>query len=111
MEKVKAAEQNIEVYENEIDEYLHQFQIDQDIDDLRAIPQTVWNACLMYIQRHVFTDRSLLKQKNNIYTENTVIATNCNSYDYKLLNDICDYYIYIYVLYMIKNVVYMGTVN
>lgn len=99
MEKIKAAEQNIEVYENEIDEYLHQFQIDQDIDDLRAIPQTVWNACLMYIQRHVFTDRSLLKQKNNIYTENTVIATNCNSYDYELLNDICDYYIYICALY------------
>lgn len=99
MEKVKAAEQNIEVYENEIDEYLHQFQIDQDIDDLRAIPQTVWNACLMYIQRHVFTDRDLLKQKNNIYTDNTLMATNCNSYDYELLNDICDYYIYMCALY------------
>lgn len=89
----------IEVFENDIDLYLHQFQDEQNIDDLRTIPQTVWNACLMYIQRHVFPNREALKQKNNIYTENTIAPTNCNSYNYELINSICDYYIYITALY------------
>lgn len=99
MQRVEAAENTIEVFENDIDLYLHQFQDEQGIEDLRTVPQTVWNACLMYIQRHVFTDRNNLKQKNNIYTANTITPTNCNSYDYNLLNNICDYYIYITALY------------
>ena len=99
MERVEHTESTIEVFENDIDLYLHQFQDEQDIEDLKAVPQTIWNACLMYIQRHVFTNRDMLKQKNNIYTDNTITPTNCNSYDYNLLNDICDYYIYITALY------------
>lgn len=99
MERVEHTESTIEVFENDIDVYLHQFQKEQGIEDLRTVPQTVWNACLMYIQRHVFTDRNNLKQKNNIYTANTIAPTNCNSYNYELLNDICDYYIYITALY------------
>lgn len=99
LEKVEAVVPTIEVYENDIDFYLHQFQEEQEIDDMKTIPQTIWNACLMYIQRHLFTDRSMLKQKNNIYTDNTLMATNCNSYNYDLLNDICDFYIFICALY------------
>lgn len=99
MERVEQAESTIEVFENDIDLYLHQFQDEQDIEDLKAVPQTIWNACLMYIQRHVFTNRDMLKQKNNIYTDNTLMATNCNSYNYDLLDSICDYYIYITALY------------
>ena len=99
MEKVEHTENTVEVFENDIDLYLHQFQDEQEIEDLRTVPQTIWNACLMYIQRHVFSDRGNLKQKNNIYTDNTLMATNCNSYNYDLLNDICDYYIYITALY------------
>lgn len=99
MQRVEQEQQTIEVFENDIDLYLHQFQDEQEIEDLRTVPQTIWNACLMYIQRHVFTNRDMLKQKNNIYTDNTLMATNCNSYDYDLLNNICDYYIYITALY------------
>lgn len=99
MEKVTETESTIEVFENDIELYLHQFQEEQNIDDLRTVPQTVWNACLMYIQRHAFTNRDNLKQKKNIYTNNTITPTNCNSYDYELLNSICDYYIYICGLY------------
>lgn len=91
--------EQIEIYENGIEENLKQFCIDNDIENLKAEPQTVWNACLMYIQRQVFTNRDMLKQKKNIYTANTITATNCNSYDYELLNSICDYYIYICGLY------------
>ena len=65
VERVEHTESTIEIFENDIDLYLHQFQDEQGIEDLRTVPQTVWNACLMYIQRHVFTDRSNLKQKNN----------------------------------------------
>lgn len=99
MQTINEQEINIDVFENDIDLYLHQFQEEQEIEDLRTVPQTIWNACLMYIQRHVFTNRGLLKQKNNIYTNNTITPTNCNSYDYDLLNNICDYYIYITALY------------
>lgn len=99
MEHVEDCSNSIEVFENDIDLYLHQFQDEQGFEDLRTVPQTVWNACLMYIQRHVFTNRNDLKQKKNIYTENTITETNCNSYDYELLNNICDYYIYITALY------------
>lgn len=99
MERVEHTESTIEVFENDIDLYLHQFQAEQGIEDLKAVPQTIWNACLMYIQRHVFTNRDMLKQRNNIYTDNTLMATNCNSYNYDLLDSICDYYIYITALY------------
>ena len=95
MERVEHTESTIEVFENDIDLYLNQFQEEQGIDDLRSIPQTVWTGALMYIQRHVFKDRNMLKQHNNIYTENTITPTNCNSYNYELLNDIADYYIYL----------------
>lgn len=99
MEKVEHTENTVEVFENDIDLYLHQFQDEQNIEDLRTVPQTIWNACLMYIQRHVFNNKDLLKEHNNIYTDNTLMSTNCNSYNYNLLNDICDYYIYITALY------------
>ena len=88
-----------EVYDNDIDMYLKEFQQEQGIEDLRTASQNLWNAAMMYIQRHLFTDRNMLKQHNNIYTDNTLIPTNCNSYDYELLNNICDYYIYICSLY------------
>ena len=90
---------NMDIYENDIDFYLKDFCEKQNIQDLRAMSQSVWNACLMYIQRNVFPDRNILKQKENIYTENNITPSNCNSYNYDLLNNICDYYIYITYLY------------
>ena len=90
---------NIDIYENDIDFYLKDFCEKQNIQDLRAMSQSVWNACLMYIQRNVFPDRNILKQKENIYTENNIAPSNCNAYNYELLNNICDYYIYITYLY------------
>lgn len=99
MERVTAAEGTIDVFENDIEYYLHEFIEKEGIENLKSEPQTVWNACLMYIQRNVFRDREQLKQKNNIYTANTITPTTCNAYDYILLNQIADYYIYITALY------------
>lgn len=99
MEKVIDEPITIEYYENEIDAFLDIFKEQQGIEDLRTCSQSVWNAALMFVQRHVFNNKSMLKEQNNIYTDNTLMNTNCNSYNYDLLNDIVDYYIYITALY------------
>ena len=107
MEKVQDQEQTIEVFENDIDLYLHQFQDEQGIEDLRTVPQSVWNSCLTYIQRHVFSNRDLLKQSNNIYNSNSIMDSNYNMYNYDLLYDILEYYVYICNMYN-KEVSIMG---
>ena len=93
MERVTDTANTIDVYENDIDIYLHEFIELQSIEDMRKESQSVWNACLMYIQRHVFTDRDNLRLKTNIQNANSNILSNYNSYDYELINNILDYYI------------------
>ena len=107
MERVEQTESTIEVFENDIDLYLHQFQDEQGIEDLRTVPQSVWNACLMYIQRHVFNNKDLLKQRNNIYNNNSIMDSNYNMYNYDLLYNILEYYIYMCNLYC-KEISNMG---
>ena len=89
----------IVVHENDIELYLEQFQIDHNIPDLRAASQSVWNACLMYICRHVFKGTDKLKSKVIIGDGETMPKTNFNSYDYELVNQVCDYYIALCMLY------------
>lgn len=99
MQKVIDAGETIELYENDIDLYLHQFQEEQGIDDLRTVPQSVWNAALMYIQRQVFNDKSKLKQGSNIHNSNCIMDSNYNMYDYDIIYNILEYYIYVCNLY------------
>ena len=110
MEKVQEQEQTQEVFENDIALYLKMFCEEQKIEDLRTTSQSVWNAALMYIKRHVFSDSSILKLStplsgyvNNNYTADNNIYklnnSNCNAYDIDKLNGICDYYIYICMMY------------
>lgn len=100
MERVQEENQTVEVFENDIEYYLHEFIEKENIENLKSEPQTVWNACLMYIQRNAFRNREQLKQKNNIYDSGDMLMqTNCNSYNYDLLDSIVDYYIYITALY------------
>ena len=95
MERVTDTKNTIDVYENDIDIYLHEFIEIQGIDDMRKESQSVWNACLMYIQRHVFTDRDNLRLKKNIENTNCIMNSTFNCYDYDLVSSILDYYIYI----------------
>lgn len=100
MERVEHTESTIEVFEDDIDLYLHQFQDEQNIDDLRTVPQSVWNGALMYVNRHVFKPNPQALKSNNkyntdIYNNNTNITTNYNMYDYELVNKVLDYYIYL----------------
>lgn len=95
MQKVEDAGETIELYENDIDLYLHQFQDEQEIEDLRTVPQSVWNAALIYIQRHAFSNRDLLKQSNNIYNTNSIMDSTYNMYNYDIIYNILEYYVYL----------------
>ena len=100
MERVEHTESTIEVFENDIDLFLKQFCVDQGIEDLRAVPQSVWNGALMYVNRHVFKPNPQALESNNkyntdIYNNTTNITTNYNMYDYELVNKVLDYYIYL----------------
>lgn len=99
MEKVQEQEQTIEVFENDIQMYLTMFCEENGIEDMKKESQAVWNACLMYIQRHVFGNRDLLKQSNNIYNSNSIMDSNYNMYNYDVLYNILEYYIYICNMY------------
>ena len=110
MEKMQEQEQAQDVFENDIQMYLTMFCEEQGIEDLKKESQSVWNAALMYIKRHVFSDSSILKLStplegyvNNNYTADNNIyklnSSNCNAYDIDKLNGICDYYIYICMMY------------
>ena len=93
MEKVHEQEQTIEVFENDIQMYLAMFCEENGIDDMKKESQSVWNGALRYIRRHVFNNKDLLKEPNNIYNTNNSIASNYNMYNYELVNNICDIYI------------------
>lgn len=101
MEVVTDANENIvEVFENDIDTYLNLFCDEQNIEDLRQVPQSVWNGALRYVYKHVFkNNRELLKQSNNTVVDNNIIPSNYNAYNYDTVNDIVDYYIYLCQVY------------
>lgn len=90
---------NVDIYENDIDLYLHDFIEVNNIPDLRTASQSVWNACLIYICRYVFKGTDKLKSKQMSQNGEFTGLTNYNSYDYELINRLCDYYIYLCTLY------------
>lgn len=83
----------LDVYENDFDMYLHLFCEENNIDDLKKESQSIWNACLYYIYSHVFKGTNQLKS-TKLY-DNPLLKTNNNAYNYDLLLDIVDIYIYI----------------
>lgn len=99
MEKVENTETS-KVYENDMELYLSQFCRDQKIEDIRQESQSVWNAALMYIKRHAFNDPDCLKSKEMHNIDGFLGGySNYNAYNYKLINHICDYYIYMCMMY------------
>lgn len=104
----EGAESEIEVYENDIDMYLKLFCKENGINNIKEESQSVWNAALMYIKRHVFNNSSVLKMStplinynNNNYNNqySNLNKSNCNRYNIDLVNSVCNYYIYICNLY------------
>lgn len=99
MEKVENTETS-QVYENDMELYLSQFCRDQKIEDIRQESQSVWNAALMYIKRHAFNEPDCLKSKEMHNIDGFMGGySNYNAYDYTLINRICDYYIYMCMMY------------
>lgn len=90
----------VEVFENDIELYLKLFCEKQEIKDLRAMPQSVWNGCLMFIRKNVFPKDSNRLKDHNIYNiDNNTIHSNFNRYNYSLVNDVLDIYIYLCTVY------------
>jgi hypothetical protein len=90
----------IEVFENDIDMHIKLFCNEQNIKDLRAMPQSVWNGCLMFVRKNVFPKGSNRLKDNNIYSiDNNNIRSNFNRYNYSLVNDVLDIYIYYCTVY------------
>lgn len=101
MQRVEEQGQEIEVFENDIDTYLTMFCEEQQppIEDMSKESQSRWNAALMYIKRHVFPDSSILKSQDINNINNNIMPSNYNAYDYDKVNNVCDYYIYLCMLY------------
>lgn len=96
----------LEVYENDFDMYLHLFCEENNIDDLKKESQSIWNACLYYIYSHVFKGTNQLKS-TKLY-DNPLLKTNNNAYNYDLLLDIVDIYIYKLCMQYDKEVSLLG---
>ena len=95
MEKVQGTENTIEIFENDIQLYLSMFCEEQGIEDMKKESQSVWNAALIYIQRHAFSNRDLLKHGSNIYNTNSIMNSTYNMYDYDIIYNILEYYVYL----------------
>lgn len=100
MEKVEDCKADPEIFENDIDMYLQIFCENQKppIEDLTKASQSVWNAALMYVHRHVFKNREYFRSKEKI-NDICITSSTFNLYNYNLVNDICDYYIYLCMTY------------
>lgn len=85
------------IYDSEIEACLDSFCAEKGIADMSKESQSVWNAALIYIQKHVFSDIKKLKS-DEIIKNNAIAPSNCNAYNYDLVNHICDIYIYICML-------------
>lgn len=105
---IKDVEQNMDVFENDVDKYLQLFLEEQGIEDMRSEPQNVWSSALMYIQKHVFKNNKMLKMttppegyRSNDYSNqySNLNQSNCNAYDLEKVKHVCDIYIYECMLY------------
>lgn len=96
MEQVeKVEESQVEVFENDISLYLSMFCEEKNIEDMKKESQSVWNAALMYICKHVFKGKDLLKQKRNVVTDGAIMSSTFNAYDYDIVDQLVDYYIFL----------------
>ena len=82
MSNTVITESGIEVYENDITKYLDQYIAEKNIENMSKEPQSKWNAALIYIYKNLFKGC-----KDNLK------GPDKDTYNDKLINDICDIYI------------------
>ena len=84
----------VEVFESDIDTYLHLFCEENNIEDLKKESQSVWNSCLYYIYKHVFKNTNILKDNTLMDIPNNNIKSSCNRYNIDMCMKVLDIYIY-----------------
>lgn len=84
----------VEIFDTEIEACLNMFCDQYKIKDMTKASQSIWNAALMYIKKMVFPDVKKLKS-SNLISNGSQFQTNCNAYNYDLVDHICDIYIYL----------------
>ena len=84
----------VEVFESDIDTYLHLFCEENGIEDLKKESQSVWNSCLYYIYKHVFKNNNILKDNTLMDIPNNNIKSSCNRYNIDMCMKVLDIYIY-----------------
>lgn len=109
-ERYTEPEDQIEVFENDIVMYLQLFCEENNIDDLKKEPQSVWNGCMRYIAKKLFRGTGVLKQAKNTIVESNDVPSTFNAYNYELVNSVCDIYIYLCQIYD-KEISVMGFSN
>ena len=85
---------NMDIYENDIDLYLHLFCENNGIQNMRQESQSVWNSCLRYIYNNVFKNTDVLKSKDIRHIDNNSIPSTFNAYNYNIVLYVLDIYIY-----------------
>lgn len=84
---------DVVIYDNDIDEAIHEACIKFKIENLKMEGQRPWKAVLQYVGKKVFPDKNILKSKVLYKYNNNNIPTTNNSYNHELINNLCDYYI------------------
>lgn len=85
--------EKLKVYESDIHLYFDQFCIDNNIQDMSKESQNLFTSCLRYISKHVFSNRDKLKDKTLI-DNGSAANSHLGRYNYELINNILDIYIY-----------------
>lgn len=83
-----------ETFESDIQLYLRLFCEENKIEDMRTASQSVWNACLYYIYKHVFKNGYILKDNTIIDNPNSNIKSTYNRYNIDMCMKVLDIYIY-----------------
>lgn len=82
-----------QLYREDFERAIVQACQELQIEDLKNEGQRPWKAVCKRVGEIIFNDNSILKDKQ-LY-DNTCMLTNYNRYNYNILNNICDEYIYI----------------
>lgn len=80
---------DIEILENDIFMYIHEYCSNFDIDDIKIVSQSVWNGCMSYICKTYIKPSKILKKQGDIH----------NSYDIDFIDSLADFYIYLCQVY------------
>lgn len=107
MERVVDAGRSPEVFENDIQYFLAEFCAQNGIEDMTQESQSRWSAALIYIRRNVFPDSSILKGDKRYITTGGIMPSTCGAYDYDLVDNVLNYYIYLCLIYD-KEISHMG---